>query len=52
MTQGRFARLLLRAWLALVILFLLLPILVVIPLSFSSASYLRFPPPEIGRAHV
>lgn len=45
MTHGWLARVLLRAWLALVIIFLLLPILVVIPLSFSSASYLRFPPP-------
>jgi putative spermidine/putrescine transport system permease protein len=45
MTGARLTQVLLRAWLALVILFLLLPILVVVPLSFSSASYLRFPPP-------
>jgi len=45
MRQARIVHTLLRVWLGLVILFLLLPILVVVPLSLSSASYLRFPPP-------
>ena len=39
------SRVALNAWIAVVIVFLLLPILIVVPLSFSSASYLRFPPP-------
>lgn len=35
----------LRAFVALIVLFLLAPILIVIPISFSSAKYLTFPPP-------
>lgn len=38
-------RVVLLAWCGLVFLFLLVPILIVFPLSFSSASYLQFPPP-------
>ena len=45
MRQQWIVHALLRVWLGLVIVFLLLPILVVVPLSLSSASYLRFPPP-------
>lgn len=41
-------RLLLHGPVAMVLLFLALPILVVAVLSFSSASYLRFPPPALG----
>lgn len=33
------------AWSALVLLFLILPLLIVIPISLSSSSYLQFPPP-------
>jgi len=36
---------LLAAWSAVVLFYIALPILVVIPLGFSNASYLRFPPP-------
>ena len=35
----------LHAWCALVFFFLMLPLLVVFPISLSSASYLQFPPP-------
>ena len=45
MKHGALTRLLLRLWLSLVIVFLLLPVCVVVPLSFSASSYLRFPPP-------
>jgi putative spermidine/putrescine transport system permease protein len=31
-----------------VLMFLVLPILIVVVLSFSSASYLTFPPPGLG----
>jgi len=41
----RFGRVLLRLHLVLALLFLITPILIVVPLSFSNASYLRFPPP-------
>jgi len=41
---GRGGRLLLAAYAVLVVLFLILPILVVVPLSASSDAYLRFPP--------
>ena len=43
---------LLRAACVGVLLFLLLPILVIVPLSFSDSSFLAYPIPEIGRAHV
>ena len=33
---------------SLVLLFLALPILLIVVLSFSSASYLTFPPPAFG----
>ncbi|MCC7271576.1 MAG: ABC transporter permease [Alphaproteobacteria bacterium] len=39
------ARLVLRAFGGLVYLFLMLPLVVVFPISFSSGNYLRFPPP-------
>ncbi len=45
MELGRSARWLLGAWTVLVLLFLLAPLAVVFPLSFSSSSYLQFPPP-------
>lgn len=35
----------LRAWGALVFLFLMAPLIVVVPISFSSSAYLQFPPP-------
>ena len=38
----------LRAHTALVFLFLMLPLLIVFPISFSSSSYLRFPPPGLS----
>ena len=43
--RTRPGRLLLAAFAALVYLFLLLPLLIVFPISFSSAQYLQFPPP-------
>ncbi|BBK32833.1 putative spermidine/putrescine transport system permease protein [Stella humosa] len=39
------ARILLRSFAAIVFLFLMLPLVVVFPISFSAGSYLRFPPP-------
>ncbi len=47
MTGGRatFGRALLAAYAGVVIFFMCLPILVVVPMSFSSAKSLRFPPP-------
>jgi len=33
------------AWIGLVLLFLILPVLIIFPLSFSSSAYLQFPPP-------
>jgi ABC-type spermidine/putrescine transport system permease subunit II len=38
----------LRVHTALVFLFLMLPLLIVFPISFSSSSYLRFPPPGLS----
>ena len=38
-------RLLLYAWCGLVFFFLMAPLLVVFPISFSSSAYLQFPPP-------
>lgn len=38
-------RLVLNVWTALVLAFLMAPLLIVVPLSFSSSPYLRFPPP-------
>lgn len=43
--SGRIGRLLLNLLVGLVFLFLMLPLLVVFPISVSSASYLQFPPP-------
>lgn len=43
--RGVVGRLALYAFVALVLFYLIVPTLVVIPLSFSSASYLTFPPP-------
>ncbi|MDT8267249.1 ABC transporter permease, partial [Roseomonas sp. DSM 102946] len=41
-------RVLLIAALVLVLGFLVLPVVVVVPLSFSTARYLSFPPPGFG----
>jgi putative spermidine/putrescine transport system permease protein len=41
-------RLALHVYTALVFLFLMLPLLIVFPISFSSSSYLRFPPPGLS----
>ena len=38
----------LRVHTVLVFLFLMLPLLIVFPISFSSSSYLRFPPPGLS----
>ncbi|MEI5680833.1 ABC transporter permease [Mesorhizobium sp. CCNWLW179-1] len=46
MTHSNKWRPLIYVWTALVLFFLMLPLLVVIPISFSSASYLQFPPPQ------
>jgi putative spermidine/putrescine transport system permease protein len=45
MKRLRISRLLLAGFAALVYAFLLLPLLIVFPISFSSAQYLQFPPP-------
>ena len=42
---GRMARGLLGAFVALVFVYLLLPISVIVPMSFSNQLYLSFPPP-------
>ena len=42
------ARLLLATVVGLILLFLVLPIVVVMVVSFSSATYLTFPPPAFG----
>ncbi len=39
------ARILLRTFAGIVFLFLMLPLVVIFPISFSAGSYLRFPPP-------
>jgi ABC-type spermidine/putrescine transport system permease subunit II len=41
----RLGRFLLYGWCALVFAFLMAPLLIVFPISFSSSSYLQFPPP-------
>ena len=50
------ARVLPATLVGLILMFLALPIVVVMVVSFSSATYLTFPPPafglQIGRAHV
>ena len=46
--QGRIARYLLALFGGAVLLFLCLPIAVVVPMSFSSASSLEFPPPGLS----
>ena len=43
MERGRVGRLVLGAWTVLGLLFLMAPLAVVFPLSFSSSSYLQFP---------
>ena len=45
MRRRRPARLLLAGFAGLVYLFLMLPLLIVFPISFSAAPYLQFPPP-------
>ena len=45
---SRLRRPLLAVWSALVLLYLVLPILVVVPLAFSSAAFLQFPPPGLS----
>jgi putative spermidine/putrescine transport system permease protein len=42
------SRLWLRAYCALVFAFLMVPLVVVLPVSFSSAEYLQFPPPSLS----
>jgi len=44
-SRGSGGRLVLYAFSGLVFLFLMLPLFIVFPISFSSASYLQFPPP-------
>lgn len=39
------ARILLRTFAGIVFAFLMLPLIVVFPISFSAGNYLRFPPP-------
>lgn len=48
--SGRFSpgRLLLTVVSGLVLLYLIFPVLIIVPLSFSSASYLQFPPPGLS----
>ena len=48
--SGRFSlgRLLLAVVSGLVLLYLIFPVLIIVPLSFSSASYLQFPPPGLS----
>jgi len=41
----RLSRALLALWAALVLVYLTLPLLIIFPISFSSAPYLQFPPP-------
>jgi putative spermidine/putrescine transport system permease protein len=43
--RGQWLRRLLRFYTGLVFCFLMLPLLIVFPISFSSSAYLRFPPP-------
>jgi len=42
--RGRVGGILLKLWACLVFAFLLLPLLVVVPISFSGGAYVRFPP--------
>lgn len=42
----------LRVIVAAVLLFLVAPLLVIVPLSFNADSFLLYPMTEIGRAHV
>jgi ABC-type spermidine/putrescine transport system permease subunit II len=44
-TRGGALRIALGAYAALLCLFLVLPLVVVVPISFSASSYLQFPPP-------
>lgn len=44
-SERRWARRLLNIYCGIVFFFLMLPLLVIFPLSFSSARYLKFPPP-------
>ena len=44
-SRGRFA---LNVYVGVVFLFLMLPLFIVFPISFSSASYLLFPPPGLS----
>ena len=46
--RGRLARLGFYGFCGAVLLYLVLPILVVVPMSFSSSRYLQFPPPGLS----
>ena len=45
-------RVLLLAFMWLVLIYLVFPIFIVVPLSFSSAKYLQFPPPGFSAHRV
>jgi putative spermidine/putrescine transport system permease protein len=48
MTPARWTRVSLGIYCAGVLAFLILPLLIVVPVSFSSAAYLQFPPPGLS----
>jgi putative spermidine/putrescine transport system permease protein len=48
MRRVRIGTLLLGGLVTLVLLFLILPVLVIVPMSFSSARFLTFPPPDLS----
>lgn len=48
MRMSRTARILFTAFCALVLLYLILPILIIAPMSFSAARFLTFPPPSLS----
>src|SRR5215471_10855053 len=48
MTRFSFARIALIVTCALVLVYLILPVLIIVPISFSSARFLTFPPPSLS----
>jgi ABC-type spermidine/putrescine transport system permease subunit II len=46
--RGRLGRVLLPAYSSVIFAFLILPMLVVIPMAFTTSSFLQFPPPGFG----
>ena len=44
-TSGRLARIFLVVFTVAVLIYLIMPTFVIVPMSFSSKSYLSFPPP-------